>query len=40
MDERLNDEVQVIAIVITAVILQITWQSWRTVHGHQHSYEV
>jgi cation diffusion facilitator family transporter len=28
----------VIAIVITAVILQITWQSWRTVQGHQHSH--
>jgi cation diffusion facilitator family transporter len=28
----------VIAIVITAVILQITWQSWRTVRGYQHSH--
>ncbi len=26
----------IIAIVITAVILQITWQSWRTVRGHEH----
>jgi cation diffusion facilitator family transporter len=29
----------VIAIVITAVILQITRQSWRTVQGHQQSHE-
>jgi cation diffusion facilitator family transporter len=28
----------VIAIVITAVILQITWVSWRTVRGHDHSH--
>jgi cation diffusion facilitator family transporter len=28
----------VIAIVITAVILEITWQSWRTVHGDQPSH--
>ena len=28
----------VIAIVITGVILEITWQSWRTVRGHQHSH--
>jgi cation diffusion facilitator family transporter len=26
----------VIAIAITAVILQITWVSWRTVRGHDH----
>src|SRR6266540_1962222 len=26
----------IIAIVITAVILQITWQSWETVRGHEH----
>jgi divalent metal cation (Fe/Co/Zn/Cd) transporter len=27
----------VIAIVITGVILRITWQSWETVHlGHHH----
>jgi len=26
----------IIAIVITAIILQITWQSWRTVRGHGH----
>jgi cation diffusion facilitator family transporter len=28
----------VIAIVITVVILQITWVSWRTVRGHDHSH--
>jgi cation diffusion facilitator family transporter len=28
----------VIAIAITAVILRITWQSWRTVRGHEHAY--
>lgn len=28
----------VIAIVITAVILQITWQSWTTVTGRDHSH--
>jgi cation diffusion facilitator family transporter len=28
----------VIAIAITAVILQITWVSWRTVRGHDHSH--
>jgi cation diffusion facilitator family transporter len=27
-----------IAIAITAVILRITWQSWRTVRGHEHSH--
>ena len=26
----------IIAIVITGVILRITWASWRTVYGHQH----
>jgi cation diffusion facilitator family transporter len=29
----------VIAIVITGVILRITWQSWRTVRGREHSHE-
>lgn len=28
----------IIAIVITVVILRITWQSWRTVRGHEHSH--
>jgi divalent metal cation (Fe/Co/Zn/Cd) transporter len=28
----------VIAIVITAVILQITWQSWTTVTGRDHAH--
>ena len=27
----------IIAIVITGVILRITWQSWLTVHGQAHS---
>jgi cation diffusion facilitator family transporter len=26
----------IIALAITLVILRITWQSWRTVRGHQH----
>ena len=26
----------IIAIVITGVILRITWASWRTIQGHQH----
>jgi divalent metal cation (Fe/Co/Zn/Cd) transporter len=25
-----------IGLAITAVILRITWQSWRTVRGHDH----
>jgi hypothetical protein len=25
-----------IGLAITAVILRITWQSWRTVSGHSH----
>jgi divalent metal cation (Fe/Co/Zn/Cd) transporter len=28
----------IIAIVITGVILRITWQSWLTVGGHVHSH--
>jgi divalent metal cation (Fe/Co/Zn/Cd) transporter len=28
----------VIAIVITAIILGITWQSWLTVHGRAHAH--
>jgi cation diffusion facilitator family transporter len=28
-----------IAIVITGVILEITWRSWRTVHGAEHLHE-
>lgn len=27
-----------IGLAITAVILRITWQSWRTVHGHEHDH--
>jgi cation diffusion facilitator family transporter len=25
-----------IGLAITAIILRITWQSWRTIHGHDH----
>jgi divalent metal cation (Fe/Co/Zn/Cd) transporter len=28
-----------IGLAITAVILKITWESWRTVSGHRHSHE-
>jgi cation diffusion facilitator family transporter len=28
-----------IGLAITAVILRITWESWRTVRGHDHSHE-
>jgi cation diffusion facilitator family transporter len=27
-----------IGLAITVVILRITWQSWRTVHGHGHGH--
>jgi divalent metal cation (Fe/Co/Zn/Cd) transporter len=27
-----------IGLAITAVILRITWQSWRTVRGHRHEH--
>ena len=27
-----------IGLAITLVILRITWQSWRTVRGHQHAH--
>ena len=26
----------IIGLVITALILRITWQSWQTIHGHHH----
>ena len=27
-----------IGLAITLVILRITWQSWRTVRGHEHAH--
>ena len=27
-----------IGLAITVVILRITWQSWRTVRGHEHAH--